>query len=33
MSKEKWIPDGITSVTPHFVSKDAAKAIEFYEKA
>ncbi|MBX3072769.1 VOC family protein [Candidatus Obscuribacterales bacterium] len=33
MSQEKWIPDGITSVTPHFVRKDAAKAIEFYEKA
>ena len=33
MSKEKWIPEGITSVTPHFVSKDSKKAIEFYEKA
>lgn len=29
----KPIPDGTHSVTPHLVIKDAAKAIDFYQKA
>lgn len=29
----KPIPDGYTSVTPHLVVKDAAKAIDFYTRA
>lgn len=29
----KPIPDGAHSVTPHLVIKDAAKAIDFYQKA
>ncbi len=33
MAKVKPIPDGMHTVTPHLVCKDAAKAIEFYEKA
>jgi uncharacterized glyoxalase superfamily protein PhnB len=33
MSKVKPIPDGMNTVTPHLVCKDAAKAIEFYKKA
>lgn len=33
MAEVKPIPDGMHTVTPHLVCKDAAKAIEFYEKA
>jgi len=33
MSKVKPIPDGMNTVTPHLVCKDAARAIEFYKKA
>lgn len=33
MAKVKPIPDGMHTVTPHLVCKDAGKAIEFYEKA
>lgn len=33
MPKVKPIPDGMNTVTPHLVCKDAAKAIEFYKKA
>ena len=33
MTEVKPIPDGMHTVTPHLVCKDAAKAIEFYEKA
>jgi len=33
MSKVKPIPDGMNTVTPHLVCKEAAKAIEFYKKA
>ena len=33
MAKVKPIPDGMHTVTPHLVCKDAAKAIDFYEKA
>ncbi len=33
MSKVKPIPDGMNTVTPHLVCKDAAKAIVFYKKA
>lgn len=33
MAKVKAIPDGLTSITPHFIRKDASKAIEFYKKA
>jgi uncharacterized glyoxalase superfamily protein PhnB len=33
MAKVKPIPEGLTSVTPHFILKDASKAIEFYKKA
>ncbi len=33
MSKVKPIPDGMNTVTPHLVCRDAAKAIEFYKKA
>ena len=29
----KTIPDGFSSVTPHLVIKDCAKAIDFYKKA
>lgn len=29
----KPIPEGFTSVTPHLIIKDAAKAIDFYKKA
>ncbi|SPE55512.1 conserved hypothetical protein [Verrucomicrobia bacterium] len=29
----KAIPDGYTTLTPHLIVKDAAKAIEFYKKA
>lgn len=31
--KVKPVPEGFTSVTPHFTVKGAAKAIEFYKKA
>lgn len=31
--KAKPIPDGFHTITPHIVVKDAAKAIEFYQKA
>jgi uncharacterized glyoxalase superfamily protein PhnB len=33
MSKVKPIPDGMNTVTPYLVCKDAARAIEFYKKA
>ena len=33
MSKVEPIPHGFTSITPHFVIKNAAKAIDFYVKA
>ena len=33
MAEVKPIPNGMHTVTPHLVCKDAAKAIEFYEKA
>jgi len=33
MAKVKPIPDGMHTVTPHLVCKDAGKAIDFYEKA
>ena len=33
MSKVKPIPDGMNTVTPHIVCKDAVMAIEFYKKA
>jgi len=34
MAKAKnFIPEGHTTITPHFVIKDAAKAVEFYKKA
>jgi uncharacterized glyoxalase superfamily protein PhnB len=33
MSKVRPIPDGMNTVTPHLVCKDAAKAVEFYKKA
>jgi uncharacterized glyoxalase superfamily protein PhnB len=33
MPKVKPIPDGMNTVTPHLVCKDAARAIEFYKKA
>jgi uncharacterized glyoxalase superfamily protein PhnB len=33
MSKVKPIPDGMNTVTPHLVCKDAARAVEFYKKS
>ena len=33
MAEVKPIPDGMHTVTPHLVCKDAARAIDFYEKA
>jgi uncharacterized glyoxalase superfamily protein PhnB len=33
MPKAKPIPDGMNTVTPHLVCKDATRAIEFYKKA
>jgi PhnB protein len=33
MAKVKAIPEGYSTITPHLVCKDAAKAIEFYAKA
>ena len=33
MSPVKAIPDGMHSLTPHLVCRDAAAAIEFYKKA
>ncbi len=33
MAEVKPIPDGMHTVTPHLVCRDAAKAIDFYEKA
>ena len=33
MSQVKAIPDGMHSITPHLVCRDAAAAIEFYKKA
>jgi PhnB protein len=33
MSKVKPVPEGMNTVTPHLVCKDAAQAIEFYKKA
>lgn len=33
MSKAKSLPDGMGTVTPHLVCKDAGKAIEFYKNA
>jgi PhnB protein len=33
MSKAQPITDGMNTVTPHLVCKDAARAIEFYKKA
>ncbi len=33
MSKAKPVPDGMNTVTPHLVCKDAARAVEFYKKA
>lgn len=33
MPKAKPIPEGMNTVTPHLVCKDAASAIEFYKKA
>jgi uncharacterized glyoxalase superfamily protein PhnB len=33
MAKAQPIPDGMNTVTPHLVCKDAEKAIEFYKKA
>jgi PhnB protein len=33
MSQVKPIPDGMNTVTPYLVCKNAAKAIEFYKKA
>jgi PhnB protein len=32
-SKTQAIPDGMHSLTPHIICRDAAKAIEFYERA
>lgn len=31
--KAKPIPDGYGTVTPHLVVREAAKALEFYQKA
>ena len=33
MSKVKPVPEGMNTVTPHLVCKDAAQAIDFYKKA
>jgi len=33
MAKVKYIPDGMSPVTPHLVCANAAEAIEFYKKA
>lgn len=33
MPKPKPIPDGMHSLTPHLICKDAARAIEFYKQA
>ncbi len=33
MAKVKPVPDGYHTLTPYLVIRDAAKAIEFYEKA
>jgi PhnB protein len=33
MAKVKSVPDGYHTLTPYLVIRDAAKAIEFYEKA
>jgi len=33
MSKVKPVPEGMNTITPHLVCKDAAQAIEFYKKA
>lgn len=33
MSEVKPVPEGMNTVTPHLVCKDAAQAIDFYKKA
>ncbi len=33
MANASPIPEGFTSITPHIICKDAAKAIDFYSKA